>query len=50
MHYIDIRYKWLIQAVVHHGIIDLRHIPTAEMPANGLTKPLEQQKHADFVQ
>ena len=29
--------------------IDLKWVPTAEMPADGLTKALPTQKHATFI-
>ena len=31
------------------GIIDLYYVPIVEMAADGLTKPLTAEKHAEFV-
>jgi hypothetical protein len=45
---IDIRYKWVIEQVATKKI-DIRHIDGVEMPADGLTKPLQREKHARFV-
>ena len=38
-----------IREHVAKGTIDLHYIPTAEMAADGLTKPLAAVKHAEFV-
>ena len=46
--HIDIRYKW-IQDRVKKGYFRLKHVPTAEMIADGLTKPLGKEKFAQFV-
>ncbi len=46
--HIDIRYKWVHQKV-EHGEIDLRLVKTGDMKADGLTKPLNRQKHKTFV-
>lgn len=47
--HIDIRYKWIISKTSDEKVFDLRHVPTALMPADGLTKPLQRQKHEDFL-
>lgn len=49
LRHVDIHRHWLRQEV-QNGQIALQWIPTAEMPADGLTKPLPAQKHAAFVQ
>ena len=46
--HIDIRYKW-IQDRVRKGDFKLQHVLTAEMIADGLTKPLGKEKFAQFV-
>jgi hypothetical protein len=46
--HIDIRYKW-VQGRVRKGYFKLKHVPTAEMIADGLTKPLGKEKFAQFV-
>ncbi|EAQ83032.1 hypothetical protein CHGG_10850 [Chaetomium globosum CBS 148.51] len=45
---IDIRYKWIIEKV-QKGELSVNHLPGAQMPADGLTKPLSKEKHAAFV-
>lgn len=45
---IDKRYKYVIDQV-KRGKIKLIHIPGSQMVADGLTKPLADQKHAQFV-
>jgi hypothetical protein len=45
---IDIRYKWVIEQVAE-GRLEIRHIQGVDMPADGLTKPLLREKHAQFV-
>ena len=47
--HIDIRYKW-IQDRVKKGYFRLKHVPTTEMIADGLTKPLSKEKFAQFVE
>ena len=47
--YIDIRFKWIVQKTVDTGSFELRHVPTEKMPADGLTKPLQREKHCQFV-
>ncbi|KAK4207228.1 hypothetical protein QBC37DRAFT_433796 [Rhypophila decipiens] len=45
---IDVRYKYIIDQV-RKGIINLQHLGGDQMTADGLTKPLEIQKHQRFV-
>lgn len=45
---IDIRYKWVTEQVVK-GLLNVEHVYGIEMPADGLTKPLQKEKHARFV-
>ena len=47
--HINLRYKWIIEKVSHERALDLRHVTTDLMPADGLTKPLAITKHQDFV-
>lgn len=49
LRHVDIHRHWLRQEI-QQGRIALEWKPTAEMPADGLTKPLPTQKHAAFVQ
>ena len=49
LRHVDIMNYWLRQEV-QDGRILVRWVPTGEMPADGLTKPLPQQKHQEFVQ
>jgi hypothetical protein len=46
--HIDIQHHWLRQEVSKKNI-QIEWIPTAEMPADGLTKALPRQKHEIFV-
>jgi len=46
--HIDIRYKWISQAVAK-GDIMLEFVGTAAMKADGLTKALDRVKHGIFV-
>ena len=46
---INIRYKWIMNRVNRKHNIELHHVTTDKMIANGLTKPLEKGKHAAFV-
>jgi hypothetical protein len=48
LRHIDIHQMWLRQAV-QQGTIHLQWIPTADMPADGLTKALPKQKHLNFI-
>jgi hypothetical protein len=46
--HVDIYYHYIKDAV-KDGKIELTHVPTAEMAADGLTKPLDKTKHAAWV-
>jgi len=46
--HIDLHYKWVIQEAAQ-GRIQLEHVATSEMAANGLTKLLQRLKHILFV-
>ena len=48
LRHVDIHQHWLRQEVQARKI-ELKWLPTAEMPADGLTKALPTQKHALFV-
>jgi hypothetical protein len=52
LRHIDIQQHWL-RSTLHgdgeHSAIKIKWIPTAEMPADGLTKLLPPPKHAEFV-
>ncbi|KAJ2903487.1 hypothetical protein MKZ38_009886 [Zalerion maritima] len=45
--YIDLRYKWAAERVAA-GDFSLEQVGTNDMPADGLTKALENTKHAQF--
>ena len=45
---IDIRYKWIIEKK-KEGRFQLEHVMGENMVADGLTKPLEREKHNRFV-
>jgi hypothetical protein len=47
--HVDIHSHWLRQEVQANSI-KLEWIPTADMPADGLTKALSVQKHAAFIE
>ena len=49
LRHVDIHNHWLRQEYKDKRI-QLRWVPTAEMPADGLTKALSRQKHEKFVQ
>jgi hypothetical protein len=49
LRHVDIHQHWLRQEIQANKI-KLKWIPTAEMPADGLTKPLTAQKHKAFVE
>jgi hypothetical protein len=49
LHYVDIHRHWLRQEI-QNSKIALEWMLIAEMPTDGLTKPLPAQKHAAFVQ
>jgi hypothetical protein len=46
--HVDIYYHY-IKDQVKDGKIDLQYVPTAEMAADGLTKPLNKLKHLAWV-
>jgi hypothetical protein len=46
--HIDIKYKWIIDKT-SKGIFDIQQVGTAEMTADGLTKPLKREKHTKFL-
>ncbi|MBE3047285.1 hypothetical protein IMZ48_33150 [Candidatus Bathyarchaeota archaeon] len=46
--HIDQRYKWIISQVADFETFKLRQVLTNEMPADGLTKPLQRLKHEEF--
>jgi hypothetical protein len=48
LRHVDIHHHWLRQEVQAKKI-QVEWIPTAEMPADGFTKPLSRQKHEHFV-
>lgn len=45
---LDIRYKWVIEQA-QRGRFKVEHISGADMPADGLTKPLARKRHGIFV-
>jgi hypothetical protein len=49
LRHIDIHQHWLRQEVQKRRIA-LQWLPTADMPADGLTKQLPSQKHATFIE
>jgi hypothetical protein len=48
MKYVDLHQHWLYKQVQNQDIT-VNWISTHEMLMDGLTKPLGQQQHADFV-
>jgi hypothetical protein len=46
--HVDVHRHWLRQEVQNRNIL-LEWIPTSQMPADGLTKPLTQQNHSKFI-
>ncbi|KJZ70069.1 hypothetical protein HIM_10530 [Hirsutella minnesotensis 3608] len=46
--HIDTRYKWIIDRTTR-GDFDIQHVSTNDMIADGLTKPLTQDRHVAFV-
>ncbi len=49
LRHVDIQQHWLREAV-RNGTISVEWIPTADMPADGLTKALPKQKHAIWTE
>jgi hypothetical protein len=49
LRHIDIHNHWLRQEV-QEGRINVKWVPTADMPADGLTKSLPRQRQEKFVQ
>jgi hypothetical protein len=48
LRHVDTYQMWVRQEV-QEGRLNVEWCPTAEMPANRLTKSLVRQKHAEFV-
>ena len=48
LRHVDIHQHWLRQEV-QNGRRSIHWVPTADMPADGLTKPLNRQNHERFV-
>jgi len=48
LRHVDIHKHWLRQEVQEKRL-RINWVPTAEMPADGLTKTLPRQKHENFV-
>jgi hypothetical protein len=48
LRHVDIHQFWLRQEV-QAGAYNVQWVPTGEMPADGLTKPLSRQTHEAFV-
>ena len=46
--YIDIRYKWIIEQA-RDSAFEIQYVEGEEMPADGLTKGLQREKHKKFV-
>jgi hypothetical protein len=46
--HIDIRFHY-VKELVARGVIEIVYIPTAQQPADGLTKGLDKIKHGKFV-
>ncbi|KAI1002133.1 hypothetical protein K3495_g6069 [Podosphaera aphanis] len=49
LRHVDVHQNWLRQET-NRLWLDIRYIPTAEMPADGLTKILCPQKHKKFLE
>jgi hypothetical protein len=49
LQHVDIQNHWL-REIAGKKEVKVEWIPTAEMPADGLTKPLERQRHAKFIE
>jgi len=48
LRHIDIHNHWLRQEI-RDAHISVQWVPTTEMPADGLTKPLPRQRHEAFI-
>ena len=48
LRHVDIHQHWLRERA-QNGQIDIKWIPMKDMTADGLTKSLGRQRHADFV-
>ena len=48
LRHVDIHNHWLRQEY-QAGRVSIRWLPTAKMPADGLTKALSRQKHEGFI-
>ena len=48
LRHVDIHQHWLRQEV-QASRIQIDWVPTHQMPADGLTKPLPQQRHEEFI-
>jgi hypothetical protein len=48
LRHVDIHHHWLRQEV-QNGRIHVKWVPTTEMVADGLTKALPRQRHAEFI-
>ncbi|THC87312.1 hypothetical protein EYZ11_013243 [Aspergillus tanneri] len=48
LRHVDIHGMWLRQEVQNEGI-KIEWVPTAEMPADGMTKALSAQRHQEFI-
>ena len=48
LRHVDIHHHWLRQEVQEEKI-DVRWLPTKDMPADGLTKALPRQRHEVFI-
>ena len=46
--HIAVRYHWTRQ-MIQNNEVELNYLPTDEMLADGMTKPLKSVKHAEFV-
>jgi len=46
--HIDIRFHYT-RDMIRQSVITIRQIPTQEMAADGLTKPLNREKHSRFL-
>ncbi len=48
LRHVDIHNAWVRQQVLQK-VVQIQHLPTAKMPADGLTKPLSRANFAKFV-